>query len=110
MRVVVVEDDRDQRMILGALLTGIDVDMFPLPSAVPDDVLAAADVVVTDWLMAGECGADLVARAADLCPDARVYILSGMAAEILRDGQAGGATVLSKPMPPTELVETIRGG
>lgn len=63
------------------------------------------DMLVTDYRMPGMTGASLVARLRELQPGLPALIVTAFGAEV--DVAAPAVRVLSKPLPPQELVDAV---
>ena len=111
MQVLLVEDEADTRVLVGA---GLQMHGFRVRFA--EDGLAAIqalqedafDVVVTDVSMPnGVSGIDVAEETARIQPSARVLIVSGHARGQLPE-LPRGARYLAKPYRTTELVSILR--
>ncbi|MFI5042806.1 MAG: ATP-binding protein, partial [Acidimicrobiales bacterium] len=77
--------------------------------ALPSDVLAGVDLMVTDVIMPGHNGPELVARIAARAPALRVLYVSGYAEQSVIDhGLEQGAAFLAKPFGPEALALKVR--
>jgi DNA-binding NtrC family response regulator len=106
--VLLVDDDAEflQGMVDCLRRDGYAADAV----ATADDAIAALgqrryDAVVTDWIMPGATGLQLVERIKALAPQMPVVLLTGFATpELTRHAMAAGASdVLVKPFPPRAL-------
>jgi nitrogen-specific signal transduction histidine kinase len=77
----------------------------------PEDRLARVDVLVTDVVMPGLSGPDLVRRLREAKPGLKVVFISGYPGSWLDDrgGLQKGEAFLQKPFSPDDLARTIRG-
>jgi len=68
------------------------------------------DLVLTDVVMTGMSGPDMVVRLREKFPDVRVIYMSGYPRSVLADQDlvSDGADVLSKPFMPSELLVRVR--
>ena len=67
--------------------------------------LGGVDMLVTDYRMPGMSGASLVARLRESHPGLPALIVTAYGAEV--GVAADGVQVLSKPLPPQDLVEAV---
>jgi DNA-binding NarL/FixJ family response regulator len=113
IRVLVVDDDADQRMAVARLFTRAGLGV-PLEAGDATQALAAAgagapDLIVLDLAMPGRSGFDVLPDLLDSAPEAVVVILSNLPRRrLLRPLQARGAVgYVEKRVPPDRLVEEI---
>ena len=111
-RVLIVDDDQADRIILGRILEGAGHDVY----LTSDDEQAlkillkrSIDVVVTDLQMPKVHGLELIMKLRTLYPEVGIIIaVSATGPAQLAMAEAVGANVvLSKPVDPNELVEAI---
>jgi CheY-like chemotaxis protein len=111
-RVLVVDDDRDQRELLaealqelGCLvyLAGDFYEALALADRVP------IDLVVTDQQMPGPSGTDLARELARRHPDVHIAILTGYAEETVEEATQteGVELLLAKPVHAADLVRLL---
>ncbi len=114
-RVLVIDDDAAQRLLLLAQLAGLDAEVLQAADAATGLQIVQAvrpRVVLLDWVMPGESGLS-VARAIGADPElagVRVIMLTGL--EDPRDAnlarQAGALAYLVKPVPSDLLRDVVR--
>jgi DNA-binding NtrC family response regulator len=113
-RVLLVEDDRDLRAFLAEELeeAGYEVASFPTADAALVEVVrgAGADLVVTDLIMPGMRGHDLLAELRARRPELNVIIITAFGSiESAIEMMRGGAyDYLAKPFGTGELLMTVR--
>lgn len=67
-------------------------------------------LVITDLLMPGLNGIELIRRIKEHCPETRVVAISGAGFEMLEAARAAGADLaLAKPFSPAEMFEACGG-
>ena len=110
-RVLVVEDDQTDRMILGSIVEGMGHEVYFASDgeqAFKAYMRMSIDVVVTDLLMPHVDGLEFIVELKTLFPDAPVIAVSGKGTELLVAAEDRGAcAALSKPVDPQELLEAI---
>lgn len=114
-RIVVVDDDPDARLLVGAMIEACcDAEVTLLATvdeAMADVARVLPDLVVTDALMPGQDGADLLRRLRAMPRAARVPVIVATASpepelhERLR--AAGADAIVAKPPEPKELAGAI---
>ena len=111
--VLVVDDDPCQLRIRGAILRSAGLTVHSAANA--EGALASLrsvgdqiGVVVTDHLLPGRTGADLVRELRLTLPLLPVVVLSGMPGI---DGEYEGlnVSIRLKPFPPEELIRVVQG-
>ncbi|WP_247893069.1 hybrid sensor histidine kinase/response regulator [Azospirillum baldaniorum] len=111
--VLLVEDDALVRMANAAVLDEAGMMVTEVGSGEEALALLKADdnlsILVTDFAMPGMTGADLARLARRHRPDLPILIVTGYAEKAaLQDlGREPGIRILSKPIPPTALIEHI---
>ncbi|TRW17824.1 hybrid sensor histidine kinase/response regulator [Glacieibacterium frigidum] len=112
-RVLLVEDDRAVRLVLRRALErgGVVVtEAIDALAALPliEDASIAIDVLVTDVMMPGMDGPELIARARALRPGLPVVLMSGYAEPPQRAAVADHATMfLAKPFGAAALLTAV---
>jgi len=110
-RVLVVEDEQTDRMILAGIVEGMGHEVYFASDgeqAFKTYVRMSIDVVVTDLLMPHVDGLEFIVALRTLFPDAQVIAVSGKGPELLAVAKKKGAFVaLSKPVDPDQLLEAI---
>ncbi len=111
-RVLIVEDEPTDRMILGIIVvrTGHEV-IFASDGAQAAKIYmrGGIDVVITDLYMPPHNdGLELIEMLGALFPDTPVIAVSGQGPDLLCEAKRMGAVVaLSKPIDPHELVKAL---
>ncbi|URW76883.1 ATP-binding protein [Sphingomonas donggukensis] len=99
--ILVVEDDL--RVLSATIDVLVDLGHRPLPCPDPltvEEVVAGAaaiDLVISDVLMPGRTGPEVIAAIAPRLPDAAVLYVTGFAGEAAEHDDFGGRVVLRKP-------------
>lgn len=110
--ILVVEDDP---RVLAATVDALE-ELGHRPIACNDPLLAedvvadagAIDLILSDVLMPGKTGPELVAELVQLLPDAAVVFVTGFAGEAAEHDEFGGHVVLRKPFTIAALDTAIR--
>jgi DNA-binding response OmpR family regulator len=107
VRILVVDDDEPTRRILSRLLTGEGYDV----DACEDGEHALAqlrvthyDVLVTDWVMPGMSGLDLLSAARAQCDTLRCMVISGQPQVA---GMPKDVAWLAKPIDVDQLLAQL---
>ncbi len=110
-RVLVVEDEQTDRMILAGIVEGMGHEVYFASDgeqAFKTYVRMSIDVVVTDLLMPHVDGLELIVALRTLFPDAQVIAVSGEGPKLLAAARRKGArAALSKPVDPDRLSKAI---
>ena len=110
-RVLVVEDEQTNRVILASIVEGAGHEVFFASDgeqAFKTYMRMSIDVVVTDLIMPHVDGLEFIAELKTLFPDAPVIAVSGKGPKLLAEAENKGAFVaLGKPVDPHELIEAI---
>ena len=114
IRILLVEDDNAVRTVLarGLLRHGLNVDAVESADLalrrLRDPALPPIDVLVSDVMMPGTDGVDLMRQARGDRPDLGVVLMSGFAEPPLhRAADRQGMSFLAKPFAMTDLVSAI---
>jgi len=113
--VLVVDDDPDARLLLGAMIEAYCAAEVTLCASVDEAIASAGrvlpDLVVTDAMMPGQDGFDLIRRMRQVPRAAHVPVIVATAspepelhARLLAAGASG---ILPKPPSPEALVEVV---
>jgi len=110
-RVLVIDDERYIRGLLAELLTvwGCETDVAATGTeglALLD--LKSYDLVLTDYVMAGGTGVELVERLRSRDPGIGVIMLTGSGAELENDGRRLRFTLLRKPLQIDRLETAVK--
>jgi CheY-like chemotaxis protein len=114
-RVLVVDDDPDSRLLIGAMIESYLDAVVTLVPTVEEAIASASrvlpDLVVTDALMPEQDGFDLLRRLRAIARAARVPVIVATAttepALHARLLAAGATAVLAKPPTPQELTRAV---
>jgi len=110
-RVLVVEDEQTDRMILASMVEGMGHEVFYASDgeqAFKTYIRMNIEVVITDLLMPNVDGLEFIVSLRMLFPDAPVIAVSGKGPELLAEAEKKGAMVaLSKPVDHDELIAAI---
>jgi len=113
--ILVVEDDRELRAVGERILVGAGYEVLTAEDG--DTALAIAasrpegiDLVITDVVMPGMLGTELVHRLQEAHPGLRVLLMSGYAPPVLRSGGTlpAGTPLLDKPFSGPVLIAKVR--
>ena len=108
LQVLLVDDDKEIRAAMRALLEGWGCDVVAAPSGAGVDSELDSftpDVVLADFRLPGpENGIQVMQRMRKRFPDVHGIVISGdIGAEVLRAAQASGYQLLHKPLRPARL-------
>jgi FixJ family two-component response regulator len=111
--VSIIDDDKDVRMALAALLAsmGYGVECFDSAEAfLQDDKALASGCIVSDIQMAGISGVELARRLRTQGFDAPIILISAFATDAVRTqaARSGVHCLLEKPFNPETLLEEIQ--
>ncbi len=110
-RVLIVEDEEADRIILGNIAQGMGHEVcFASDGGEGLKVYAAGgiDVVITDLHMPNVNGLELIGALQAQFPNAEIIAVSGKGTALLAAARRMGVqTVLSKPVDPHELLRAI---
>ena len=109
--VLVVEDETSVRNLIASALKNDGYDLLLAGSAeeamsIVETLEGPIDLLLTDAILPGRSGVELVADLTKRRPGLRVLLMSGYTEETLPI--EGGMTLLQKPFTPRELRERIR--
>ena len=111
LRVLVIDDERFIRGLLAELLTvwGCEADVAANGTeglALLD--LKSYDLVLTDYVMPGSTGVELVERVRSRDQGIGVIMLTGSEADLESDGRRLGFTLLHKPLQIDRLETAVK--
>jgi PAS domain S-box-containing protein len=110
-RILLVDDNPDVRVITAAFLTGVGFQV--VAAANGDEALAFLvrgerfDILVTDYIMPGMNGVDLVGHVREIQPGMAALIITGFAAAADTDVLPESVTILRKPFQRPRLIEAV---
>jgi two-component system, cell cycle sensor histidine kinase and response regulator CckA len=110
-RVLLVEDEVAVRRLLGEMLSELGYDVVAADcgaAAIERFAEGSFDVVVTDFIMPGMTGRELVDRLANLGADPLVLFVSGYAPDSGLENARGRESFLQKPFTSDELARRLR--
>ncbi len=117
-RILVIEDNRDVRELMRAVLEGAGYIVEVASdgdSGIEAQYLQPADIVITDIFMPNRDGLETVERLRAEYPDVKVLVVSGggwrgHASDYLSTAREIGANaVLAKPFGADALLDAVRG-
>ena len=110
-RVLIVEDEQVDRVILGSIVEGMGHVVYFASDgeqAFKTYMRSSIDVVVTDLVMPYVSGIEFIVELKTLFPDAPIIAVSAQGPELLAEAENKGASVtLSKPVDSRELLDAI---
>lgn len=114
-RILVVDDDPDARLLVGAMIESYCEAQVTLAASVDEAMDSVRrvipDLVVTDAQMPGQTGLDLIRRLREVPRAARVPVVVATATPepALHDEllAAGALAILAKPPSPEDIARTI---
>ncbi|MEZ4382869.1 MAG: ATP-binding protein [Nannocystaceae bacterium] len=116
VRVLLVEDERAVREIIARTLRSIDAEVVATASrgdeavALVGDPALEFDLVISDVVIPGLGGTEVIRRIRELRPDARALLISGYAdVATIEEISRCGLPFLAKPFTPAELLAAVRG-
>ena len=114
-RILVVDDERLVADTLSEILRRFKYDAFPFyngETAIEAARQRCPDVVLSDVIMPRLNGVETVLKIREICPRARVILLSGNAAtaDLLRQAHSQGHDfeLLAKPVHPDDLLRYLQ--
>lgn len=115
LRILVVDDEKLVADSLSEILKRFHYDAVPFyngETAIEAARRQCPDVVLSDVMMPQFNGVETVVRIREICPGARVLLLSGHAAtaDLLKQARSEGHDfeLLAKPLHPEELLRRLR--
>jgi len=110
-RVLIVEDEQTDRVILGNIVEGMGHMVYFASNgeqAFKIYMKSSIDVVITDLMMPHVGGIEFIVELKTLFPDAPIIAVSAQGLELLAEAENKGASLaLSKPVDPKELLDAI---
>jgi CheY-like chemotaxis protein len=113
--ILLIEDDRVVQTLLADVLTKHGYDVIVAADAAEALATAASlescgDLILTDMVMPGLSGRELVEELRELDPDVSVIYMSGYTqdAALYEDAESGRVDFLQKPFSPATLLQTVR--
>ncbi len=110
-RVLVVEDEQTDRVILAGIVEGMGHEVYFASDgeqAFKSYMKNSIEIVITDLKMPHVDGLEFIVELKTLFPDVPVIAVSGKGPELLAEAENKGACVaLSKPVDPDQLLEAI---
>ena len=110
-RVLIVEDEQTDRVILGNMVEGMGHVVYFASNgeqAFKVYMKSSIDVVITDLVMPNVGGMEFIVALKTLFPDAPVIAVSSKGPELLAEAENKGASVtLNKPVDYKELLDAI---
>jgi len=115
-KILIIDDDKNVRLLLDKYLSSANYKTVEASSGKEGIDLAREikpDMVITDIIMPGKSGVEVIERIKRICPDAKVIAISGGQAEnkpdMLRMAKIMGASeTLYKPIVKEELLEAVK--
>jgi CheY-like chemotaxis protein len=110
-RILLVDDDADVRLIVGAFLKGVGFQVAVAANGAEALALVTSgehfDLLVTDHLMPGMTGMDLIDRVRAIQPGFPALVITGFAAPGDVQVLPESVTVLRKPFQRPQLIEAV---
>jgi DNA-binding response OmpR family regulator len=113
--VLVVEDDRDLRRLLGIMLSAEQFEVFEAADGIAglkalEDHPGAIDLVLTDLGLPGLGGVELISRVRAARPTVKIIGTSGFGSRNVREMvlRAGADEFFSKPFSMGDVIEKVK--
>ena len=113
--VLVVEDDRDLRLLFGLMLTAAHFDVYEAADGLAglkalEDHPGAIDLVLTDLGLPGLGGVELISRVRAARPTVKIIGTSGLGSRNVREMvlNAGADEFFSKPFSIGDVIEKVK--
>jgi len=116
--ILIVDDQRDILRLLHSTLKTLknaNLKVFESPSG-EEALLEAAhnkiDLLVTDYLLPGMTGIELMHKIRGRNPDVKVILITGMTERLIRDEMlnAGALAIFDKPIPLADFLDVVERG
>lgn len=118
MKILVADDDRDQRKVLEVLLRNDGFDVISESNG--DEALRhlfgpePPDIAILDWMMPGHSGVDLCKRVREFSKEHYTYLIlltaRGLQEDVIAGLEAGADDYLVKPYDVKEFLLRVRAG
>ncbi|MEW6401347.1 MAG: response regulator [Chloroflexota bacterium] len=116
--ILIVDDQRDILRLLHASLDTLkktDLQIYEAPSGEEALLLATRnkiDLLVTDYLLPGITGVELMRKIRGRHPDVKAILITGMADRKARDEMlnAGAIAIFDKPIPLADFLDSVERG
>jgi CheY-like chemotaxis protein len=116
--ILIVDDQRDILKLLRATLESLkkpEIKIFEAPSgeeALLESSRHKIDLLVTDYLLPGMTGVELMHKIRAKHPDAKVILITGMTERKVRDEMlnAGALAIFDKPIPLADFLDAVERG
>jgi len=116
--VLIVDDQRDILKLLRATLESLknrELKIFEAPSgeeALLESARHKIDLLVTDYLLPGMTGVELMHKIRAKHPEAKVILITGMTDRKVRDEMlnAGATAIFDKPIPLADFLDAVERG
>src|SRR5688572_20152039 len=116
--ILIVDDQRDILKLLRATLDSLknpEIKIFEAPSgeeALLESSRHKIDLLVTDYLLPGITGVELMHKIRAKHPDAKVILITGMTDRKVRDEMlnAGALAIFDKPIPLADFLDAVERG
>jgi len=113
--VLIVDDQRDILKLLRATLESLknrELKIFEAPSgeeALLESARNKIDLLVTDYLLPGMTGVELMHKIRAKHPEAKVILITGMTDRKVRDEMlnAGASAIFDKPIPLADFLDAV---
>lgn len=113
--VLVVEDDRDLRLLFNMMLSAAQFEVYEAADGIAglkalEDNPGAIDVVLTDLGLPGLGGVELISRVRAARPGVKIIGTSGLGSRNVREMvlEAGADEFFSKPFSMGDVIEKVK--
>src|SRR3990172_7493651 len=116
--ILVVDDQRDILRLLHATLDTLkqpELKIFEAPSgeeALLESSRNKIDLLITDYMLPGMSGVELMHKVRARHPDAKVVLITGVTDRKVRDEMlnAGALAIFDKPIPMADFLDVVERG